>query len=421
MLSANKNVGIKKIMVEQKYPKFCILPWIHLFVSTTGTMRPCCVSKEFDHQYRIQNDGIEKFWNSTHMRELRSSLLAGEEPSICNVCWDKEAKGDSFSKRLGELSYHKDINIEELIELTGLDGSLPDNIVSYDLRLGNLCNLKCVMCNPHNSSKWLEDKEMLGKYENTDFSHHSLKNLKWPKDQVLWKYLENNYHHIKIMHFAGGEPLLHKSHHSLLQSLVYKGASKNIFLKYNTNITNLPDDVFDLWSKFKRVDLWCSIDGVGELNDYIRYPSKWNDMLESLSILDNTPENVNVKINTAVSLLNVEFIPEFYNFIVNQNYKKIGKASWHTGTHVAPDLVYDPIFLNIRILPESKKIKITEKILTHLETVDNDQYKNQMKYVLKYMNSQNLYEKHYSELLNYIKDLELARGVKYPYEIYYKN
>lgn len=406
-------------MQENKYPKFCILPWIHLFVSTTGTMRPCCVSKEFDHRYKIQREGIKEFWNSTHMRELRLALLNGEEPEVCSVCWNKEAGGDKFSKRLGELSMFKDkIDVDELISSTSSNGSVDDNIVSYDLRLGNLCNLKCVMCNPNSSSKWLEDRDIIGKYENTGFSEYSLPHLKWPTTDELWNYIHTNYRNIKLMHFAGGEPLLHKKHYNLLKFLVETNQSEHIFLKYNSNITVIPDQTCELWSKFKRVDIWSSIDGVGELNDYIRYPSKWSEILKSLSMLDSTPDNVNIRINATISALNVEYMPELYNFIVGQNYKKIGKGHWYTGTHISPDLVYDPEHLSVKILPKSLKEKITDKLYAHLETVDNEQYKSQLKYVINFMNSEDLYEQNYTTFLNYIDDLNRIRKNNYPYDIY---
>lgn len=409
-------------MQEKKYPKFCILPWMHLFVSTTGTLRPCCVSKEFDHRYKIQKEGIREFWNSTHMRELRLAMLNGEEPKVCSVCWDKEVAGDNYSKRLGELSIFKNkIDVDKLIEHTDSEGRVDDNIVSYDLRLGNLCNLKCVMCNPNSSSKWLEDKEIIGKYENTGFSKYSIPHLKWPTSDELWNHIYKNYSNIQLMHFAGGEPLLHKKHYELLEFLVETGQSKHIFLKYNSNITVIPDRTYELWSKFKRVDIWSSIDGLGELNDYIRYPSKWSEILNSLECLDNTHENVNVRINTTISALNVEYVPDLYNFIINQNYKKIGKGNWYEGTHISPDLVYDPIFLSVKILPSKIKQRITDKLQNHIDAVSNEQYKAQLTYVISYMNSEDLYEKQYSTFLNYIDDLNKIRKNSYPYDIYRPN
>lgn len=400
---------------------FCILPWIHLFASTTGTLRPCCVSKEFEHRYKIHKEGIKDYWNSSHMCNLRKSMLNGEQSEVCTTCWDKEINGDTHSKRLGELhQWQTHIDIDKLIEATDENGFVDDNIISFDLRLGNLCNLKCVMCNPNSSSKWLEDKDILGKYENTGFSKYSLPNLKWPESDELWNHLEQNGDKLRVLQFAGGEPLLHKKHYRLLSQLVADGYSKNIFLKYNTNITKLPDKVFKLWNEFKRVDIWCSLDGMGKLNDYIRFPSKWQDMVDSLNILDKTPEHINTRINTAISALNIEYIPEFYNFIVNSNFKKIGKANWYDGVHIAPDIVYDPKHLNVRILPAYAKEKITKKIKDHLETVNNTQYKEQMNYVLTYMNAED-WSNNYYQLVRYVTELDTIRGNKYPYELYPAN
>lgn len=400
---------------------FCILPWIHLFASTTGTLRPCCVSTEFDYRYKIHKDGIKEYWNSQHMKDLRLSLLNGEKPNICETCWDKERRGDTHSKRLGELRIWADrINIDELINSTLADGTVDDNIVSYDLRLGNLCNLKCVMCNPNSSSKWLEDKDILGKYVNTGFSKHSLPNLKWPEQNQLWDYLNENASSIRLLHFAGGEPLLHKKHYVLLNSLVEQGYSSKISLKYNTNITHLPDQLFNLWNKFKHVQVWCSIDAYGDLNEYIRYPSKWQDIENALKLLDETDDNVQIRVNTAISALNIEFIPELYNYINSGKFKKVGLAPWQDTVHIAPDVVYHPPHLNVRVLPTSAKEKITNIINEHLLTVTNAQYKQQMQYVLSYMNAEDWHVQYYDEFLTYISELNSIRGNSYPYELYPK-
>jgi MoaA/NifB/PqqE/SkfB family radical SAM enzyme len=401
---------------------FCILPWIHLFVSTTGTLRPCCISQEFSNRHKIFEEGIDNFFNSEDMKALRLALLNNDRPSVCTTCWDKERLGDSYSKRKGELSLWKSkINIDELINNTSEDGTIPVNVFSYDLRLGNLCNLKCVMCTPNSSSKWLEDKSILNKYENTHFNNNSLKNHKWPSNDELWDHLEKNYENIQIIQFAGGEPLLHKKHYRLLSQLVEGGYSKNIFLKYNTNITVLPPEVFELWSKFQRVDIWSSIDGISELNDYIRYPSRWSNILDSLSTLDNTPDNMNIRINATLSALNVEYLPELYNFIVNQKYKKIGKGNWYDGTHISPDLVYNPLHLSIRILPKHIKERVTKKLLAHIEEVENTQYKEQVNFVINYMNEEDWHDQHYSVFLKYVDELDTIRKFKYPYDIYRPN
>jgi sulfatase maturation enzyme AslB (radical SAM superfamily) len=269
------------------------------------------------------------------------------------------------------------------------------------------------MCNPNSSSKWMEDTAILNKYPNTSISIKSIANQKWPLQDELWEYLETSYSKIRLLHFAGGEPLAHKKHHELLQKLIDRGVSKHIYLKYNTNITLLPDFLFEMWAQFRKVDLWCSIDGVEELNDYIRYPSKWSVILESLDKLDATPDNINVRINCTLGVLNVEFIPELYTFINTKNYKKIGKIN---GTlHIAPDLIYEPDYLNMRVLSNIDKIRISNKLLAHIAAVDNVQYKSQLQYVISYMNAESWHDASYPRLLTYISELDTLRGNKYPY------
>ena len=102
---------------------FCILPWIHMFISTTGTYRPCCVSSEFSNRHKVFEESPEDYLNSEDVKNLRKQLLNNEKPNICKTCWDKEEKGNNYSKRLGELQIWKHINTDELIENTNEDGS----------------------------------------------------------------------------------------------------------------------------------------------------------------------------------------------------------------------------------------------------------------------------------------------------------
>ena len=55
-----------------------------------------------------------------------------------------------------------------------------------------------------------------------------------------------------------------------------------MILFYTTNLTVLKDELFDLWSQFGHIYLGVSIDGYGEVDDYIRYPSKWEKLEKNI-------------------------------------------------------------------------------------------------------------------------------------------
>ena len=61
--------------------------------------------------------------------------------------------------------------------------------------------------------------------------------------------------------FRVGEPLIIEEHKESLRSLVKNNKAKNIRLEYNTNLTTIPDEVFELWKNFKEIRIAASIDG----------------------------------------------------------------------------------------------------------------------------------------------------------------
>jgi sulfatase maturation enzyme AslB (radical SAM superfamily) len=163
------------------------------------------------------------------------------------------------------------------------------------------------------------------------------------------------------LYFAGGEPLLIPEHYKILEFMVESGQSNDCILRYNSNGLELPKKLFDLWNHFKEVKFNFSIDAVGEKNDYIRYPSKWQTITKNLDILDNTPDNVTVNIACAVQALNVLYIDELVEWKLSQNFKKINLPPYGAGL-VGTHLVYLPSYLNVRILPNEIKQLVKKKV-----------------------------------------------------------
>ena len=152
---------------------FCPLPWIHLATRPNGDVRVCCTANasgaglEDDKTVGlVKKDGIamnmrdhtiEEVWNSEHMRNTRLQMLNDEVPASCRKCFAEEEKG-IVSKRQWETKvWEKRLDIDSIVDQTDADGNLPVNIPYFDLRLGNLCQLKCVMCSPHDSSSWIKE------------------------------------------------------------------------------------------------------------------------------------------------------------------------------------------------------------------------------------------------------------------------
>jgi organic radical activating enzyme len=309
-------------------------------------------------------------WNNEYMRSVRTTMLSGNIPSSCSKCFEEESQGVA-SKRVWETgSWVEDgIDIEDLVEQTADDGTVPGKLVYLDLRLGHTCNLKCIMCSPHDSSRWVADHKKVFPL----LTHQEVKSQlrwdrksfdnKWHENPDFWKEMYAQIPNLKQVYFAGGEPLMIKEHKMFLEEIIRRGYADKILVRYNTNGLLIDEEIIDLWTKFKKVKVGFSIDALEDRNYYIRYPSDWATIEKNLQRLDNTPSNIQVSIATAIQILNIKHLPELAKWKIQQNFKKVNFENVTGGIQagggiVNMHLLYIPTFLSIRCLPEYDKEEI---------------------------------------------------------------
>lgn len=384
----------QKIDTVSNSNTFCVLPWIHFATRPNGDMRLCCSANASD-PIGDQTIGIIKdsngvpanfanqtpfsAWNTDYMKDVRTTMINGEIPKSCYRCFKEEAKGFS-SKRVWETNYwmSEGIDIPELISQTSSDGVVPEKFVYLDLRLGNTCNLKCVMCSPHDSSKWtvenqkmypLYQDETLKKYlyfEPKSFNNH------WHENPDFWKDLYSQIPNIQQLYFAGGEPLAIKEHKLFLEEIVRRGYSDKILVRYNTNGLLIDDDIIELWSHFKKVKVGFSLDGTEDRNWYIRYPSDWNTVEKNLRILDETKDNIEISLVPALQIFNIKHFPDFVKWKINSKFKKINlskAAPGMFGDNIGEygggifnfHILHIPPWLGPKVLPHDDKLEVMER------------------------------------------------------------
>jgi hypothetical protein len=364
---------------------FCVLPWIHFATRPNGDMRLCCSANAsgagYDHQVGLvknetgvpANFGKEtpmSAWNNTYMKSVRTTMLDNSIPNSCNKCFEEEDKG-IVSKRLWESTtwIADGLDVPELLSETKPDGTVPEKLIYLDLRLGHTCNLKCVMCSPHDSSKWVQDHKKMYPL----FKHESLKNqMSWDRDSfnntwyenpIFWDQLYEQIPNLRQVYFAGGEPLMIKEHKIFLKEIIKQGYANKILIRYNSNGLLLDEETIELWKEFKKVKFAVSIDDIGDRNHYIRYPTDWNTLEKNMHILDNTPNNIHVSIATAIQILNIKTLPELAKWKITQNFKKINFENVYGdieagGGIINMHLLYIPTYLSIRCLPENDKAEV---------------------------------------------------------------
>ena len=364
---------------------FCILPWIHFATRPNGDMRLCCSANAsgagHDHGIGLvknekgvpANFGNSKpleAWNNDYMKSVRTTMLEGKIPASCSKCIAEEDQ-DVISKRLWETySWMEDgIDIAELVRQTKEDGTVPDKLTYLDLRLGHTCNLKCVMCSPHDSSRWVQDYDKLMKRTTIPIVSEQMRwdsgafNNVWYEHPDFWKQMYAQIPNLKQVYFAGGEPLMIKEHKKFLEEIIKQGYADKILIRYNSNALLLDDDTIELWKAFKKVKFAVSLDAISTRNYYIRYPSDWDTIVQNLHKLDNTPSNIQVSIATAIQILNIKHLPDFARWKIQQNFKKINFENITGGIEAGGGifnmhLLYLPTFLSIRVLPKEDKAEV---------------------------------------------------------------
>ena len=379
------NDYIKSIKNQTGSSTFCVLPWIHIATRPNGDARLCCgsnasgadtgdytiglVKTENGFPANFGKDTPISAFNNEYMQDVRKTMLESKIPASCTKCFEEESKG-VVSKRLWEMyEWNRNgLDFSKLISDTDETGKVPPIIRYLDLRLGNTCNLKCVMCSPHDSSRWLQDYDKLvKKTKNLDvinqigFDKKKFNNV-WYEKNEFWDDIFDQIPNITQIYFAGGEPLMIKEHRKFLDEIIKRGYSKQISLRYNSNGILVNTDIINIWAQFKQVKYAFSIDAISDKNHYIRYPASWKDIERSLWLMDSSPENVHCSIACAVQIFNIKHIIDFAKWKLLQGYKKINKFKLDEyesgGGIINLHLIYIPTFLSARILPKKDKEEI---------------------------------------------------------------
>lgn len=419
---------------------FCPLPWIHIATRPNGDVRVCNTAnasgagldddkgagliKQDGIAMNLREHTIEEVFNSYHMRKTRLEMLNGIIPDSCKKCFVEESNGIK-SKRYWETEvWSKELDLDKIVLETDDDGSVPVYIPYFDLRPGNMCNLKCVMCSPHDSSSWIKDwKLQYPKYLDVklkiDQEWDPKFDYTWYKKGSFLESMKNQAGNIKELYFAGGEPLMIPEHFSILRFMIEAGHAKNCRVRYNTNGTVINAELIEAWSHFKEVRVNFSIDAVGDKNEFIRYPSKWKDIENNLRVFDEeTTSNVVVNIACAIQALNVLYLDELVDWKSESKFKKINLEPYGAGL-IGLHLVYFPSYLNIKVLPKEIKDIASLRIIKFIEKMKADTHFNSSVYgkqrwegIINFMNSEDWSHK-LPSLKNYLQVTCETRGLNF--------
>lgn len=350
------------------HDKFCVLPWISLEASPIGTVRPCCLADDeivddAGNKFELSTANFGEIQNSNHMRKLREQFLAGEKPQTCRKCWNEE-RSNRTSKRMHTLNRLKHVLPND--EWT----SDAKPLMFLDLKLGNICNLKCRICGSWSSSQFAAEElnQLRGEDKKASFHYQMLKAGAWPREnQSFWDQIDHMLTDIRYIEFTGGEPFMIEEHFDMLQGIVDRGIANQVEIHYNTNGTQWPERGPDIWKHFKTVEIAFSIDDIGDRFEYQRSNAVWTELcanIDRFRDLKETHSNIVLQICTTVNVFNVRYLGEVAAWI-ERNRDSFNFVYWN--------MMHDAWYFSIATLPDTAKAAITE-YLDSVETVYRDEF-----------------------------------------------
>lgn len=375
--------------MEVKKPIFCALAFGSVSINAYGEYIPCCsirtdswkMYKDADYDYGIFNADPHLRINAPNLKEVRKSLLNGDWPNACANCKESEAAGIGSMRTIWN-SGLEPYNIPMSVNIDS------KNVRYLDLTFGTKCNSKCMTCNPDLSDFWQEEHNTIWNLKPEQ--QRSIKRISI--DDSTAEKLVRDFPNVERISFIGGEPTISEEHIKFLKLLIENDSSKKIRISYVTNLSGISDELINLWKNFKAVHISVSIDGYQKVNEYIRYPFKWNkietnlrtylEMVQKCKIKNDVDETqFSLGLSCTVSIFNsIQCLDllEFW-FDILQTYKTNDGSTLlnHVGCFI--NRVSQPVYALVALLSKEyrrigieKSIKLLEKCKTYIREVKTD-------------------------------------------------
>ena len=398
---------------------FCRYPWNHNYVHTNGKMRLCCTTIQdipSDNGYTVfdaSKHSLDDYWNSERMREIRRKMIAGEKVRDCERCYEQEAQGiKSLRNTAGR---------NEFIAGTQSDGFFDKKATTMQLQFGNICNLKCKMCSQmYSHMNGLELKEMgtknpqwlhwvkeQGANVNNWTNELGIKQEWYKNKNLKYKMFKHISENIKQLTVIGGEPTLIPEFYEIFEYCESKGTLNRLSVTIVTNLTNTNQKLTKWLPKLKNWSIWASVDGIAERTEYIRYPSKWKKINDSLNFYKSMlGDNGHITLSPAVQLLNIDQLDDLAKWW----------TAWCGGTLTKQlnwtwlATVWYPLICNPNIAPRKWRLKVADKLSKYKF---DDFYNNIVKNLRKDFHTETKSKELQQAFMKYNDEQDLFRKVPY--------
>jgi len=350
---------------------FCDKPFNHNYIHPNGKMRLCCTTIQdlpTDNNYNLfdaNKHSIDDYWNSNRMKEIRRKMIAGEKIRDCERCYRQEEQGvQSLRSTQGMNKYITD---------TLPDGTFQKSADTMQIQMGNICNLKCKMCSQMYSHmhgmetrdigeqdpEWLHWVKEQGANVNNWTNELGIKQEWYKNSATKEKMFEHISKNIKQLNVIGGEPTLIPEFYELFEYCEQRGTLGTKDVTIVTNLTNTNPKLTNWLPKLKSWTIWASVDGVGERTEYIRYPSRWDKVLESLEFYRNIMgDNGNITLSPATQLLNIDQLDDIIKWWLDWCGGELNDRYGFTWLAT----VWYPLICNPNMAPRKWRLRVADKL-----------------------------------------------------------
>lgn len=361
-------------------PRYCSLLWTHMSNEPLGQVRTCCIANkrvtdESGEEFTLGKHSVKEIFHSEFYKNIRQEIRDGKLPDNCKPCWDEEERGMKSKREIyNEYSDRFGTVIDYLVE--------PNMPQDFQLIFNNVCNIKCRMCNPQYSTKWVQEAEERG----LPYRQNTIEvDMMDKENSQFWKRIDEWIPHIKRLEIMGGEPFYVPEFREFVDILIEKNISKKISISFSTNGTIVDKDFIEkLINNFDTVGFNVSIDGATTHRfEYIRHGALWNEVSKNLDYLHGlhattkksierheTSTRVSVGITCTITALNVMYLPE---------YHKIFEDRWPE-FEIFHNIAHKPTWYNPNVFPTKLKSLIADNIKMGEY---RDEYKNEINGIVK--------------------------------------
>jgi sulfatase maturation enzyme AslB (radical SAM superfamily) len=251
---------------------------------------------------------------------------------------------------------------------------MPDhgNPTHLELRLGNKCNLKCNSCWSVSSSQIYKERKKILANETVpkwldDQWQHEIKSVEafdwqWYETQEFRDFVDQVAPTLERLYMTGGEPTMIDANQYVLDKLVEVGNNK-CHVAWTTNMTTWPEGFYDKLEFFDSSEVQMSIDGYGDHNMYIRYPTDWKKVEENFTKAMTLPEKVQLKIYFVYQAWNVFDVDRLVRWLEERQTRRVD---------FVPIFLEHPDQLHSCVWPTEIKHKIIGKLFTLETTLHKD-------------------------------------------------